>query len=178
MLLCLLQIPDTDTHTDVNFLLSLSSSTSYCVFLGHLGYSVTFYHPTQPPDPLIISARASNISLTYSVINIFHSESLSEPIRLVSEDLRASGEGTWCLVSDLSTQTNPQSASDLNKCGQPGLQVPKSMEHGKVNMQTATSSYKLEEVVYERLGEGVEKERVLTVSTSPITTLMYRVIVQ
>ncbi|TNN75142.1 hypothetical protein EYF80_014552 [Liparis tanakae] len=34
--------------------------------------------------------------------------SLSEPITLVSEDLRASrGEGTWCLVSDPSTQTNP-----------------------------------------------------------------------
>lgn len=52
------------------------------------------------------------------------------------------------------------------------------MEHGKVNMQTATSSYKLEEVVYERLGEGWRREGVLTASTSPITTLMYRVIVQ
>lgn len=72
----------------------------------------------------------------------------------MSEDLKASGEGTWCLVSNLSTQTNPQSVSDLNKCRQPELREPKSMEHGKVNMQTATSSYKLEEVVYERLGEG------------------------
>ena len=96
----------------------------------------------------------------------------------MSEDLRTLGEGTWCLVSDLSTQTNPQSASDLNKCGQPGLQVPKSMEHGKVKMQTATSSYKLEEVVYEGLGERVEEKRVLTTSTSPITTLMYRVTVR
>lgn len=106
-----------------------------------------------------ISYSTSNISLTCSVINIFHSESLSEPIRLVSEDLRARGKvpGVWCQTCQL--KPTPQSASHLNKCRQPELRVPKSMEHGEVNMQTATSSNKLEEVVYERLGRGLRRRR-------------------
>lgn len=94
----------------------------------------------QRPDSLSTAARPGNISLTYSVINILHWESLSELVRLVSEDLRASEggkvPGVWCQTCQL--EPTPQSASDLNKCGQPGPRVPKSMEHAKVNTQTAT----------------------------------------
>lgn len=59
--------------------------------------------------------------------------------------------GVWCQTCQL--EPTPKSASHPNKWRQPLLRVPKSMEHGKVNMQSATSSYKLEEVVYEQLGE-------------------------
>lgn len=82
----------------------LFSSMSYILSDHGPWISITFQTPTQPPYPLIISARASNISLTYSFINISHSESLSEPIRLMSEDLRASGgkvPGVWCQTRQL-----------------------------------------------------------------------------
>lgn len=43
--------------------------------------------------------------------------------------------GVWCQTCQL--KPTPQYAFDLNKCGQPGPGVPKSMAHGKVNTQTA-----------------------------------------
>lgn len=52
------------------------------------------------------------------------------------------------------------------------------MKHDKVPMQTAAFCYKLEEIVYKRLGDGWTEERVLMSSTLLITTLMYKVIVQ
>lgn len=72
-----------------------------CRISSHLEES----QPT-PTNPLIISDSATNILLTYQLINIFHSKSLSEPISLMSQDLKASEECTWCLVSDPSAQTN------------------------------------------------------------------------
>lgn len=80
-------MPTANTHI---FSFLFTSLALYCVSLCStwwaimdLGYPVTFYNPIKQQNPLIISASTSNISLTYSVINIFHSESLSEPIRFV-----------------------------------------------------------------------------------------------
>lgn len=87
------------------FLFSAPFFTSWAIM--DLDYPVTFSILTHPPHPLMLSASPSNISLTYSIINIFHSDSLSQPIRPLSEDLKAQREGTWCHVSDPSTLTNP-----------------------------------------------------------------------
>lgn len=51
------------------------------------------------------------------------------------------------------------------------------MEHGKVNTQAATPSYKLEGRGLWAMGLAAEEERVLRAFTWHIATLMYRVIV-
>lgn len=76
----------------VQFLLCFDLYISIAWAIMNLGYLVTFSTPALPPKAFDdISGSDGNISLTWSVINISHSASLSEPIRLVSEDLRALG---------------------------------------------------------------------------------------
>lgn len=141
------------------------------ISITNAGYSITFHTPTLLPNPMIISVYTRNILLTCSFINIFLSETLSEPISLVSVDLNTRGKvpGVWCQTRQVKAAPNPLpilinadnlSFKYLNQWSMQG-------QHSDFQLQS-------EEAVYERC--EWRWRRVPRISTWHISTFMYELI--